>query len=217
MPEAIVALGQAKRIVGRLRFESDGRRQHSQFEYDRNWLEARDRFQLAPGLPLQTGGFFAAGREDRRNALHACFQDAAPDSWGRALMTRALGGGLTEFDYLTLCGDRTRLGALRFLDDEMTPLSQLAAPVPRLIELERLRSLAHQYERDPDRAGDAVRELAGVAGASGGARPKANVEDNGQLWIAKFTSREDRRAVERAEVATLKLASRCGLRVPEAP
>ena len=102
MPEAIVALGQAKRIVGRLRFESDGRRQHSQFEYDRNWLEARDRFQLAPGLPLQTGGFFAAGREDRRNALHACFQDAAPDSWGRALMTRALGGGLTEFDYLTL-------------------------------------------------------------------------------------------------------------------
>ena len=98
----------------------------------------------------------------------------------------------------------------------MTPLSRLSAPVPRLIELERLRSLAHQYESDPDRAGDAVRELAGVAGASGGARPKANVEDNGQLWIAKFTSREDRRAVERAEVATLKLASRCGLRVPEA-
>ncbi|MCY3566053.1 MAG: type II toxin-antitoxin system HipA family toxin [Gammaproteobacteria bacterium] len=216
MPEAIVALGQAKRVVGRLRFESDGRRQHSQFEYDRNWLEARDRFQLAPGLPLKTGGFFAAGREDRRNALHACFQDAAPDSWGRALMTRALGGGLTEFDYLTLCDDRTRLGALRFLDDDMTPLSRLSAPVPRLIELERLRSLAYQYESDPDRAGDAVRELAGVAGASGGARPKANVEDNGQLWIAKFTSREDRRAVERAEVATLKLASRCGLRVPEA-
>ncbi len=29
MPEAIVALGQAKRIVGQLHFESDGRRQHS--------------------------------------------------------------------------------------------------------------------------------------------------------------------------------------------
>ncbi len=216
MPEAIVALGQAKRVVGRLRFESDGRRQHSRFEYDPDWLAAHDRFQLAPGLPLQTGGFFASGREDRRNALNVCFQDAAPDSWGRALMTRALGGGLTEFDYLTLCDDRTRLGALRFLDVDMAPLSQLSAPVPRLIELERLRSLAHQYESDPDRAGDAVRELAGVAGASGGARPKANVEDNGQLWIAKFTSREDRRAVERAEVATLKLAASCGLRVPEA-
>ena len=28
MPEAIVALGEGKRVVGRLRFESDGRRQH---------------------------------------------------------------------------------------------------------------------------------------------------------------------------------------------
>ena len=44
MPEAIVALGEGKRIVGRLRFESDGRRQHSQFEYDDAWLAAQDRF-----------------------------------------------------------------------------------------------------------------------------------------------------------------------------
>ena len=216
MPEAIVALGQKKRIVGHLRFESDGRRQHSQFEYDRKWLQALDRFQLSPGLPLRAGSFFAAGRENRRNALHVCLRDAAPDSWGRALMTRALGGGLTEFDYLTLCDDHTRLGALRFLHDKMEPLSQLSTPVPRLIELERFRALAHQYERDPNQAEEAARDLAGVAGASGGARPKANVEDNGQLWIAKFTSRDDRRAVERAEIATLRLAAKCGLRVPEA-
>jgi hypothetical protein len=117
MPEAVVALGQAMRVVGRLRFESDGRRQHAQFEYDREWLEADDRFRLAPSLPLQAGGFFASGRGDRRNALHVCFQDAAPDSWGRALMTRALGGGLTEFEYLTLSDDHTRHGALRFLDN----------------------------------------------------------------------------------------------------
>lgn len=216
MPEALVALGQSKRIVGRLRFESDGRRQHSQFEYDSDWLNSPERFSLAPGLPLQAERFFASGREGRRNALHVCFQDAAPDSWGRALMTRALGGGLTEFDHLTLCDDHTRLGALRFLDENMTPLSSLSPPTPRLIELERIRALAHQYERDPDQAGEAVLELAGAAASSGGARPKANVEDNGQLWIAKFSSRDDRRAVARAEVATLRLAANCGLRVPEA-
>ena len=55
-----------------------------------------------------------------------------------------------------------------------------------------------------------------MAGSLGGARPKASVEGDGQLWIAKFTSRDDRRAVERAEIATLRLAARCGLRVPEA-
>ena len=216
MPEAVVALGQAKRVVGRLRFETDGRRQHSQFEYDGEWLEADDRFRLAPGLPLQAGRFFAAGRSDRRNALHVCFQDAAPDSWGRALMTRALGGGLTEFDYLTLSDDSTRQGALRFLDENMEPLSRLCPPVPRLVELERLRRLAHQFERDPELAEEAVRDLAGAAGSLGGARPKASVEGDGQLWIAKFTSLGDRRAVERAEVATLRLAAKCGLRVPEA-
>ena len=216
MPEAVVALGRAKRVVGRLRFDSDGRRQHSLFEYDRAWLEAHDGFGLAPGLPLQAGGFFASGRGDPRNALHVCFQDAAPDSWGRALMTRVLGGGLTEFDYLTQSGDRTRHGALRFLDDELVPLSRLSPPVPRLVELERLRTLAHQFERDPEGAEEAVRDLAGVAGSLGGARPKASVEGDGKLWIAKFTSSDDRRAVERAEIATLRLAAKCGLRVPEA-
>lgn len=216
MPEAVVALGQAKRVVGRLRFESDGRRQHSQFEYDREWLSSEDRFPLAPGLPLRTGGFFAAARGDHRRALPLCFQDASPESWGRALMTRALGGGLTEFDYLTQSDDHTRHGALRFLDEELEPLSQLCPPVPRLVELERLRTLAHQFERDPVGAEEAVRDLAGAAGSLGGARPKASVEDDGQLWIAKFTSRDDRRAVERVEVATLRLAARCGLRVPEA-
>ena len=102
MPEAVVALGERKRIVGRLRFESDGRRQHSQFEYDEAWLAAEDRFALAPGLPLRGGSHFSSAKDDRRSALPGCFGDAAPDSWGRALMTRALGGGLSEFDYLVL-------------------------------------------------------------------------------------------------------------------
>lgn len=216
MPEAIVALGEGKRVVGRLRFESDGRRQHSQFEYADDWLGAPDRFALSPGLPLREGNHFSAGREDRRSALPGCFADAAPDSWGRGLMAKALGGGLSEFDYLVLSDDRTRQGALRFLGDDMEPLSDLTPPIPRLVELERLRSLAARFERDPGGAEEEARDLAGVAGSLGGARPKANVEGEGHLWIAKFTSAQDTRPVERVEVATLKLAAKCGLRVAEA-
>ncbi len=216
MPDAIVALGDAKRLVGSLRFESDGRRQHSQFEYAIAWLEAADRFALSPGLPLRYGGHFAAARGERRAALPGCFQDAAPDSWGRALMTRALGGDLTEFDYLVRSDDHTRHGALRFLDADLRPLSRLSPPVPRLIELDRLRRLAHRFEKNPGRTGPEILELAGVAGSLGGARPKASVEHEGQLWLAKFTSADDRRAIERVEVATLRLAAHCGLRVPEA-
>ncbi|MCV3274401.1 type II toxin-antitoxin system HipA family toxin [Roseobacter sinensis] len=216
MPEAIVALGEGKRIVGRLRFESDGRRQHSQFEYDEAWLAAEDCFALAPGLPLREGSHFSSGKDDKRSALPGCFADAAPDSWGRALMTKALGGGLSEFDYLVLSDDRTRQGALRFLGEDMEPLSDLTPPIPRLVELERLRTLAQRFERDPGGAEEEARDLAGVAGSLGGARPKANVEGDGHLWIAKFTSAQDTKPVERAEVATLKLARMCGLRVAEA-
>lgn len=216
MPEAIVALGEGKRVVGRLRFESDGRRQHSQFEYAAEWLTARDRFALSPGLPLRAGSHYSTGKEDRRSALSGCFADAAPDSWGRALMTRALGGGLSEFDYLVLSDDRTRQGALRFLGDDREPLSDLMPPIPRLVELERLRALAQRFERDPGGAEAEARDLAGVAGSLGGARPKANVEGDGHLWIAKFTSAQDTKPVERLEVAALKLAARCGLRAAEA-
>ena len=217
MPEAIVALGETKRIVGRLRFESEGRRQHSQFEYDENWLGWENAFALSPGLPLRAGGHFASsGREDRRNALHGCFADAAPDSWGRALMAKALGGGLTEFDYLTRSDDRTRQGALRFLGEDMKPLSDLAPPIPRLVDLERLRALSAKFERDPGGADAEARDLAGIAGSLGGARPKANVEGDGHFWIAKFTSERDTKPIERAEVATLKLAEACGLHVAHA-
>ncbi|ARE40942.1 Hipa protein [Rhodovulum sp. P5] len=216
MPEAIVALGEGKRIVGRLRFESDGRRQHSQFEYDDAWLAVEDRFALSPGLPLREGSHFSSGKDDKRSALPGCFADAAPDSWGRALMTKALGGGLSEFDYLVLSDDRTRQGALRFLGEDMEPLSDLTPPIPRLVELERLRTLAQRFERDPGGAEEEARDLAGVAGSLGGARPKANVEGDGHLWIAKFTSAQDTKPVERAEVATLKLARMCGLRVADA-
>lgn len=216
MPEAIVALGERKRIVGRLRFESDGRRQHSQFEYADEWLGAEDPFALSPELPLREGSHFSSGKDDKRSALPGCFADAAPDSWGRALMTKALGGGLSEFDYLVLSDDRTRQGALRFLGEDMEPLSDLTPPIPRLVELERLRTLAQRFERDPGGAEEEARDLAGVAGSLGGARPKANVEGDGHLWIAKFTSAQDTKPVERAEVATLKLARMCGLRVAEA-
>jgi len=210
MPEAIVALGEGKRVVGRLRLESDGRRQHSQFAYADEWLAAPDRLALSPGLPLREGGHFFSGKDDKRSALPGVFADAAPDSWGRGLMAKALGGGLSEFDYLVLSDDRTRQGALRFLGEDMEPLSDLTPPIPRLVELERLRALAARFERDPGGAEAEARELAGAAGSLGGARPKANVEGDGHLWIAKFTSAQDTRPVERVEVATLKLAARCG-------
>ena len=188
MPEAIVALGGKKRVVGRLRFEVSGHRQHSQFEYLDEWLAAKDHFALSPGLPLREGSHFNSGKDNNRLALPGVLFRRAPDSWGRALMTRALGGGLSEYDHLVLSDDRTRQGALRFLGEDMEPLSDLTPTIPRFVKLEQLRHLAQRFELDPSGAEEEARDLVGMAGSLGGARPKASVKGDGSLWIAKFTS-----------------------------
>ena len=203
-----VALGEALRPVGEIVFEADGRRQACMFRYATEWLADSGRFAVAPTMPLSATPFYsAASRERPRSALPGAIADGAPDSWGRGLIRKALPGTLTKIDYLLAVDDATRQGALRYLDEEGRPLSRAYPPTPRLAELDELRRLAglsvDALRRDP-----AARErLLGSAGSLGGARPKASVRDErGNLTIAKFTSADDTMPIERAEVATLKLA-----------
>ena len=213
-----VALGEALRAVGEIVFETDGRRETSMFRYAAEWLDAPRRFAIAPAMPLSGTPFYsAATRERRRSALPGPIADGAPDSWGRGLIRKSLPGMLTELDYLLAVDDGTRQGALRYLGEEGRPLSRAYPPTPRLAELDELRRLAglsvDALSRDP-----AARErLLGSAGSLGGARPKASVRDEGgNLTIAKFTSDDDTMPIERAEVATLKLARAAGMNAASA-
>jgi serine/threonine-protein kinase HipA len=216
--EAEVHLGNSLLHVGKLRFAFDRGRQHSEFSYSQGWTEGPRGFALAPDLPLGLAPFFASsGRSgDQRESLPGAFQDAAPDAWGRMLMERLHGAGLSEFDMLTMTDDTTRQGALRFCDGEGRIITGDTAPVPRLIDLEELRGIAAAIERRGEVSNAALRQMAGAGGSIGGARPKANVMDDGQLWIAKFSSATDASPVERIEVATLNLARAIGLNAPEA-
>ncbi len=214
--KAHVYLGDKKAPVGVLRFHSDGKRQHSNFTYLDSWLEHPKAFAISPELPLQQGAFYASGRGGKAEALHGVFSDAAPDSWGRSLMRRALGPDLTEFDYLVNSEDQTRQGALRFLDENGNSLSALKKPLQKTVDIEHLRSLARNYELDPVTYSTGIEDLAAAAGSLGGARPKANAYDNSGLWIAKFTSVFDQKQVERVEVGTLALAKECGITASEA-
>ena len=219
MPEASVVLGNACIPVGRLIFETDGRRSHSTFIYDERWLENLIGFDLAPDMPRSRTPFHfsAEGRESRRrDVLAGPFTDTSPDSWGRKLIRRVHGEGATEFDYLVAADDRARHGALRFFNEEGDLFHPDQPPVPRLANIEELRAIAARYERDPEGAEAEARDLVGAAGSLGGARPKANVEDGEDLWIAKFTSIDDTWPVERLEIATLAMARAVGIRTPEA-
>lgn len=156
MPDFVaeVALGESLAPVGQLRFSQAGPRQFSTFAYTPAWLENPRAFAVQPDFPLEGGPFHTSAQPgNTRDALASAFADAAPDSWGRRLLERAYGNGLTEFDYLTLSDDACRQGALRFLDAEGRVIRGTAADaVPRLIDLKTITAIARAYEQGKERS-----------------------------------------------------------------
>jgi serine/threonine-protein kinase HipA len=214
---AQVALGERLMPIGQLRFTQTGPRQFSTFSYDPAWMKDPRAFTLQPDMPFEGGPFHASAQPgNSRDALAGAFSDAAPDSWGRRLLERAYGQGLSEFEYLTLSDDTCRQGALRFLDDQGKVITgKSVEAVPRLLDLQAITAIARAYEQGKEISAEDIQALAG-AGGSGGTRPKANVRDGDVLWLAKFTSIHDQHPIEQVEVATLSLAKSCGIRIPEA-
>ncbi|MBL9153111.1 MAG: HipA N-terminal domain-containing protein [Verrucomicrobiales bacterium] len=66
-------------LVGRARSNVVRGKETVLFEYADEWMEAEDRFPLAPDLPLTRGAF----PPPSGLAIHAALGDSAPDSWGR--------------------------------------------------------------------------------------------------------------------------------------
>ena len=212
-----VFLGQSMLPVGELRFENDGARQFSSFRYAQSWLEQPGAFALAPDLPLEEAPQVRSGRRDSiRSALPGAVTDASPGSWGRGIIERSLGRRPNELEFLLSANDETRQGALRFVDEDGRLQSGSHPPVPRRNDLEALRALARAYETDPVIGEFQLRELVGYVGSLGGARPKSDFDDGGNLAIAKFTSERDTKPVERVEVATLRLARAAGIDAADA-
>ena len=216
--EHVVAVGSRCRPLGLLRFARLRNKQVSSFRYLPEWLEDAEAFPIAPSLPLDEQTRHFSGSPDNASAcLPGIFSDTAPDAWGRTIIQRAAGRRLDELDYLVAVDDRTRQGALRFLDNSGAPLAHDTPPIPRLVELPRLQRLCEKLQSG---AGDLRRialELRGASASLGGARPKSvAVDEHGTFYVAKFTMSQDTMPVERVEVATLALAHDVGVRAARA-
>lgn len=180
------------------------------FIYGKSWLERTGAVPLDPielklqGKTYETalmGGFFGAIR------------DSMPDAWGQRVIERNAGlGQVDEFDYL-LKGPDDRAGALGFGLNQSPPSPEFK--YNRTLDLERLQKAADAIiNDDPELAGSAAQqaeELLLLATSMGGARPKAVVEDDDGLWIAKFSREDDRWSHPRVEHGILELARTCGL------
>ena len=124
--------------------------------------------------------------------------------------------GLSELDYLLNSPD-DRAGALAFGLGPKPPAPNRV--FNKTLVLDKLQEIAAAIVKDeklePNPEIAQAQELLLVGTAMGGARPKAIVEDNDALWIAKFNRDDDKWNNARIEHAMLKLARSCGLTTAE--
>jgi serine/threonine-protein kinase HipA len=181
------------------------------FIYARSYLERNDAVPIDPvELPLSDHTYETMNLKGMFGAI----RDAGPDYWGRRVIEKHSGvTTLGELDYLLHSPD-DRAGALGFGTGREPP-----APLRkynRTIDLERLQALADKLTAVESSTANApeikqVADLLRLRTSMGGARPKAVVEDEGQLWLAKFNRPDDAFNQARVEHAMLVLARECGV------
>ncbi|MFN3686716.1 type II toxin-antitoxin system HipA family toxin [Salinarimonas sp.] len=184
------------------------------FVYGRRYLARADAVELDPvELRLAAGSYETA----RMGGFFGAIRDSMPDYWGRRVIEKHGGRGETaEFHYL-LDGPDDRAGALGFGLGVEPPAPRRR--FNRTLDLPRLQAAADAILADePARAGsarDQVAELLLDGTSMGGARPKAVVQDDDALWLAKLGRRDDRWNHPRVEHALLLLARECGIEVAD--
>lgn len=185
------------------------------FVYGRSYLERPNAVALDPielKLAPRTYATVAMG------GVFGALRDASPDHWGRRVIQRHLGKARPgEMDYLLHSPD-DRAGALGFGLHQTPPAPRRSfnqtldlATVQRIADAlvadEHLPATGGADEADHDQ----VERLMLIGTSMGGARPKAVVEDDDGLWLAKFNRPDDAWNSARVEHAMLTLARACGL------
>jgi len=204
--------------------QAKGRRAFS-FSYEEGWINSQEQFLLDPDIEWFTGPHYPVKKEN-----FGVFLDSMPDTWGRMLMKRraVLNANelqtpipvLFDLDYLLGVHDLCRMGALRFKTDPSGDFldNDSLTPAPPWASVRELQHGAAMLESNED--SDEVRKwlamLIAPGSSLGGARPKANIiDEQGQLWIAKFPSQNDTIDKGAWEYLAYRLAILAGIEMAE--
>lgn len=211
-------------LVGELGYESLRGSDSYSFKYDNEWLRLYGSLFLSADINNYPGQQYTHPDRD----IFGCFSDALPDRWGRMLLNRReqiLSAEekrpvrkLSSFDYLMGIDDFSRMGGLRFKESpdgefincekslRIPPLTDIRALVAASMEIEK----SEEQNQLPEKKW--LLQLVHPGTSLGGARPKAGVmNDEGQLCVAKFPSRNDDYDVALWEHASHLLAKKSGV------
>ena len=210
--EAWISLAGYRVLAGEMvcEIESDGRGRGA-FRYASDYLKHPGAFALDPiALPLREGEFDVG-----HPGILGVFEDSLPDDWGRKLLVRKnrISRHHKNLPTLLLALGASGLGSLSYAEKVVPADTSSDVSV---LYLDRLVEAAEAFERGEDTELD-INLLLGAGSSPGGARPKALVYDEGSdtHYLAKFPSIKDDVDVVRIEWATMNLAARAGLIVPE--
>ena len=150
------------------------------------------------------------------NGVFGALRDSSPDYWGRLIIDRHYARAESdEMTYLLESPD-DRAGALGFGLGKEPPAPK--RKFNRTLDLAKLQEAADLIIENGTAAGhdaEQLEKLMLLATSMGGMRPKAVVEDDGALWLAKFNRPTDRWNNARVERAMLTLARACGITTAE--
>jgi len=189
------------KCIGTLSAQQGKGRKAFSFSYNTDWISSQEQLLIDPDITWYSGRQFPNAKEN-----FGVFLDSMPDTWGRTLMKRraallAKEQGLPvpklyDIDFLLGVHDFCRMGALRFkIDPEGDFLdNDTVSPVPPWASIRELQHGAELIESNADTAEISkwLAMLMAPGSSLGGARPKANIlDEDGNLWIAKFPSKND--------------------------
>lgn len=197
-------LGGHTRLVGRFTCEPGS---FGEFQYADSFLNSGSAFPLDPiNLGLQRAPFFLRSIP----YVFGVLLDAGPDDWGRKVL-HAIGKRVDGIEPL-IRASGTGVGSLLFSG---SPSTVKPRPViPSLANINDLLTAAADVESGTPLPAH-LAELLEPGSDMGGARPKAVVTHEGVNWLAKFPARDDVLDQPACEYATLALARKLAISVPD--
>jgi serine/threonine-protein kinase HipA len=172
------------------------------------WLAAG--FALSEDLPLIDKEFLPTAKETAVGAI----DDARPDRWGeRVIRFLDKPPRLSVMDFLFLAGD-SRFGALGVSVSAAQYVPRTTGPLPIMADVPAIDQLVQQVLRGEPIPENQLRLIV-PGGTLGGARPKALLNRDGELWIVKFNEPGEALDVPLIEHASMTLAEKAGIRVAQ--
>ena len=176
------------------------------FVYEANYTSVQGARPLDP-MHLRLGRGAAAIKLLGEHPLPGVIQDAMPDGYGRDRLQARHARELSPLELLAL-GPADGVGAIEASMDIETKLRWTPHTLHELIEQVKLLDEDAPSSR-------AIRRMNEDGGTSaGGERPKATIEDDGSLWLAKLQDRGDAPNLPASEFVVMQMAAELGLRVP---